>query len=67
MSQLILYRNAVALALLPAFDIIIKATMAGPRQFYLHWYVSLNKLKQVAFGIWKVYISMGYCSNEVYL
>ncbi len=28
--------------------------MVGPRQFYLHCYVSLNKLKQVACSIWKV-------------
>ena len=31
--------------------LFIKATTAGPRQFYLHCYVSLNKLKQVACSI----------------
>ena len=29
-------------------DAVLKATTTGPRQFYLHCYVSLHKLKQVA-------------------
>ncbi len=32
-------------------DAVFKATTVGPRQFYLHCYVSLNKLKQVACSI----------------
>ena len=37
----------------------VKATMAGPQKFYLHCYVSqsLNKLKQVACSILKVFIA----------
>ena len=31
-----------------------KATTAGPQQVYLYFYVSLNKLKQVACSIGKV-------------